>query len=194
MHLLVRRDATLADLDAFLRRAWLECCGHLSQFTIERQRFSVHPDPDLGWFGGPKERNMKVALGEVLAPGMRFSYEYDFGSTTELALQVLDEWAAHPVRGKVQLLALNNPPESPCSVCGEPASLIDLEADPEEALLCAACAKQRHLKDMVLPLLNSPRFGACGYTGPPLRIPARKGAVTARRPQRATAPARRTGP
>ena len=25
----------LADIDSLLRRTWLECCGHLSHFTIE---------------------------------------------------------------------------------------------------------------------------------------------------------------
>ena len=27
-------DATLDDLDSFLRGIWLECCGHLSEFSI----------------------------------------------------------------------------------------------------------------------------------------------------------------
>src|SRR6266571_9139843 len=34
MHLEMPADATLADLDDFLRATWLECCGHLSAFRI----------------------------------------------------------------------------------------------------------------------------------------------------------------
>ena len=28
-------NLTLLDLDSFLRNTWLECCGHLSSFTID---------------------------------------------------------------------------------------------------------------------------------------------------------------
>jgi len=36
----MRGSATLAKLDDYLRAIWLECCGHLSKFTIG------------GWGGG----------------------------------------------------------------------------------------------------------------------------------------------
>src|SRR5260370_10289602 len=35
MHLAVPVEAPLSKVDAFLRGIWLECCGHLSAFTIE---------------------------------------------------------------------------------------------------------------------------------------------------------------
>src|SRR5437899_5789704 len=34
MHLELSAQDDLADLDDFLRAIWLECCGHLSEFTI----------------------------------------------------------------------------------------------------------------------------------------------------------------
>jgi hypothetical protein len=37
----------LEDIDSFLRNMWLECCGHLSCFTIDSQRYEIQPDP---WF------------------------------------------------------------------------------------------------------------------------------------------------
>lgn len=37
----VKKSATLADLDAFLREVWLECCGHLSMFEIGGVRYTV---------------------------------------------------------------------------------------------------------------------------------------------------------
>ena len=39
MHLEIQSKATLRDLDNFLREIWLECCGHLSAFTIEKKRY-----------------------------------------------------------------------------------------------------------------------------------------------------------
>jgi len=35
IHLSAPANATLKDLDRFLRDIWLECCGHLSAFTIK---------------------------------------------------------------------------------------------------------------------------------------------------------------
>ena len=35
----VRGSATLKDIDAYLRAIWLECCGHLSRFSIEQNRY-----------------------------------------------------------------------------------------------------------------------------------------------------------
>ena len=40
MELAVRADTTLRQLDGFLRGMWLECCGHLSEFTILGVRYS----------------------------------------------------------------------------------------------------------------------------------------------------------
>src|SRR5579863_2361800 len=34
MHLEMPADLKLDDLDMFLRKTWVECCGHLSAFTI----------------------------------------------------------------------------------------------------------------------------------------------------------------
>ena len=68
------KNALLKDLDTFLRDVWLECCGHLSQFTIQGKRMET--------------KSMKYGLGDVLSVGTEFSHEYDFGSTTELDLNV----------------------------------------------------------------------------------------------------------
>lgn len=40
MFLTVPSNATLHFLDQFLRKTWLECCGHMSMFTIDRKRYS----------------------------------------------------------------------------------------------------------------------------------------------------------
>jgi hypothetical protein len=43
LHVEIPGALTLQHLDAFLRNIWLECCGHLSCFTIDGQRYSVSP-------------------------------------------------------------------------------------------------------------------------------------------------------
>ena len=41
MHLEIPVEATLRDLDQFLRDIWLECCGHLSAFTIGSTQYEL---------------------------------------------------------------------------------------------------------------------------------------------------------
>ncbi len=50
MHLEMSTSDTLADLDDFLRAIWLECCGHLSEFTIGGTSYSSEPE-DYFYFG-----------------------------------------------------------------------------------------------------------------------------------------------
>src|SRR2546427_8686340 len=88
MHLEVAAGTTLATLDRFLRDTWLECCGHLSAFEIGGVRYSVDA-AIYEWDTGSK--NMQVPLDQVLHPGQTCSYEYYFGSMTELTLKVISE-------------------------------------------------------------------------------------------------------
>ena len=69
----VRADARLDALDSFLRRVWLECCGHMSAFTIGAVRyFSRGYDFSFGRafgaLGGRRsvERSMSTRLCEAL--------------------------------------------------------------------------------------------------------------------------------
>lgn len=58
--------AALSTLDAFLRRVWLECCGHLSMFSIPPFRYTSAPIEMPGPFGRANiERSMRVKIGEV---------------------------------------------------------------------------------------------------------------------------------
>ena len=112
--------------------------------------------------------SMDVELGQVLQPGLKFTYEYDFGSTTELALKVIAEREGK-LQGRknaIQIMARNELPAVPCDVCGEkPATLIYQGWDDPETWLCKDCAKAKHDQEMMLPIVNSPRAGVCGYTG-----------------------------
>lgn len=152
-----------------------------------------------------EEHDMDIELAKVLKPGMKFTHEYDFGSTTELSLRVVAEREG-VVRGKkdtVQILARNLPPVIPCRECGKPATkIIAGYYSVGDSAICDDCV--RRLRDgdsneadatpldieedeldeeefdeedddeefeeyfdegMLLPIVNSPRVGVCGYTG-----------------------------
>lgn len=165
MHLEMPAKATLADLDVFLRETWLECCGHLSAFTIEGQDYIS--DVDTGFFE-MDELDMEVALGKLLRPGMSFLHRYDFGTTTELSLQVVSERMGHVEGEPVQVLARNDPPEIACTSCGKSAVWVCAQCIYDGGgWLCDRCAGRHECgEEMLLPVVNSPRVGMCGYSGP----------------------------
>lgn len=160
LHLDMPADATLSHLDGFLRDIWLECCGHLSVFTIGEERYYAAPE-------GPGEKGMNMDLAKVLRVGTVFGHEYDFGTPTELRLRVLGERQGM-VRGKVvQILARNDPPPVTCEGCGKLATQVCSGCVWEsKGWLCDTCAARHECgEEMLLPVVNSPRVGMCGYTG-----------------------------
>lgn len=162
LHFEAQADATLEDLDNYLRGIWLECCGHLSAFTIQEKSYLrelIEEDGDEG---------MDVALGEVLQPGMKFYHEYDFGSTTDLTLKVVSTREGELRGNAIQMLARNEPPLILCNSCGKNASHVCTEClwSGEGGWLCEECAHEHKCgEEMLLPVVNSPRVGVCGYTG-----------------------------
>ncbi len=165
MHLEVAADTTLATLDRFLRETWLECCGHLSVFRIGGFNYYVDAEMDAYW--DMRRKNMQVKLEEVLSPGQTCSYEYDFGTTTELIMKVISEDEVDMKGKAIQVLARNTLPIIPCDGCGEPATSLCTQCVYEDkGCLCDTCARSHECgEEMLLPLVNSPRAGVCGYTG-----------------------------
>jgi Plasmid pRiA4b ORF-3-like protein len=165
MHLEIPASETLSLLDQFLRSTWLECCGHLSAFEIAGVRYAVDAGMYNDWDMG--EKSMRVRLDQVLTPGQICTYEYDFGTTTELKLKVVSERQA-AARGKtIQILARNIPPEILCEECGKPATEVCSQCIFEgRGWLCDDCALEQECgEEMLLPVVNSPRVGMCAYTG-----------------------------
>lgn len=117
----IKENATLDDLDRFIRDIWVECYGHLSVFEIDGVSYEREPDDDFGW--GEPAKSTNHTLKQVLTTGMIFNYEYDFGSTTEIMVKVLDHYSAQKQNEKVVILSRNNPPEFACSICGNSRSL-----------------------------------------------------------------------
>lgn len=169
LHLEIPASATLSDLDQFLRDIWLECCGHLSAFTIGQRRYEMDTGGiDAMWpmlFGrSSPPQSMDVPLDAVLYPGLAFSHEYDFGSTTYLSLQVVAEReGVLPPGEQVRILARNELPDFRCEMCNRPAKYINVFKD--YTLLCEECVEGEGYDSGLLPVVNSPRMGVCGYTG-----------------------------
>ena len=199
LHLLIRQDATLEELDRYLRNIWLECCWHLSAFRFgDRHRLSsdsfddldivlMDDEPKIDLLEGdpevdsshdvldidlldddPEEDGMDVTLAVALEPGMTFTHEYDFGSTTELKLKVAAAREGRLTEKEpIRLLARNDPPVFFCHACGQPATQLCPQCEWKgNGYLCETCAPKHECGDeMLLPVVNSPRMGVCGYTG-----------------------------
>jgi hypothetical protein len=161
MHVEAPADVTLEDLDHFLRDTWLECCGHLSAFTIGDTTYLSHPGEEFD------DEGMDVALGDILRPGMEFHHKYDFGTTTHLSLRVVSEREGKIASESIQILARNDPRLITCEMCGEIATLVCAQCIwSDEGWLCDKCAGEHKCgEEMLLPVVDSPRVGMCGYTG-----------------------------
>lgn len=144
--------STLQVLDNFLRDIWLECCGHMSAFYYGRYE-------EVG-FG---KKISSIPEGAVMG------YEYDFGSTTELKITFVCQTVRKKQQKAVRLLVRNEAPTYPCGVCGKPAEVVNTEQMYDEdgsPFYCEACAEKQELEeDYLLPVVNSPRMGVCGYAG-----------------------------
>jgi hypothetical protein len=111
-----------------------------------------------------EDTSIDVVLGRILSVGQKFSYIYDYGSSTYINLKVVAEREGIVQNKKkpVQLLARNNTPVYPCAVCGKPATTIATyydEDDTDGNVFCTKCAKTHVEEDDAMPLINSPRVG-----------------------------------
>lgn len=156
LNLLMDGDTPLAELDDFLRAIWLECCGHLSQFSIGRWN---------------QELRLSQKARRVFEKGTKIWYAYDFGSTTELDIKCL---SVHPIATKedIRLLSRNEPFVFFCDNCKKkPANLLcTVHWDGSDMFFCEACAEKHYevcddAEYAMMPIVNSPRMGVCGYEG-----------------------------
>ena len=169
LNLLVDGDASLEDLDDFLREIWLECCGHMSTFRVKGKEYDDDWDDEEAEIGEKKATKMS----KIFQEDMLIDYEYDMGSTTPLVIKVvtaLNIKTSEPI----QLLSRNEPLAIMCGICQQkPAAVlcsIHIGETPE-AFVCKTC-KGKHAKNCpdfkdyaALPIVNSPRMGTCAYEG-----------------------------
>jgi hypothetical protein len=166
-------SAALSELDQFLKNTWVECCDHMSCFTIQGTEYEATPfmggpaPSSLFGFDRPKKKGMEASVFRIFSKGLEFHYEYDYGSTTELDLKILWERESPRQKSPVRILARNAPPSLPCIKCGKAGEFLCPECSGEEEAYCEKCLRKHPCgDDMALPLVNSPRSGVCGYTGP----------------------------
>jgi hypothetical protein len=170
----LKKSRSLDDLLEFLRqertridkesRSWKheqelsEEERHQRYFILRDQRLIVN---DL--LVGLEDRSMEVTLARVLKVGQKFSYVYDYGSSTYVKLRVIAEreGIVQNKRKPVQLLARNIAPAFTCAECGKPATSIAtgyFDEDIYGNCYCDKCASRLDEYGM-LPLINSPRVG-----------------------------------
>lgn len=156
----MRGSASLEILDRYLRAIWLECCGHLSKFTVG------------GWQGYDIGKARKA--DDVFPKEPDVLHLYDFGTTSQTVIHVVGSrkgkaTTKHPIA----LMARNNMPPATCRDCGKPAAYLCLEClyegdMDENPYLCEEHAEDHPHTEYGEPaaLVNSPRMGMCGYDGP----------------------------
>jgi hypothetical protein len=154
----MRGSAKLKDLDDYLRAIWLECCGHMSQFSHG------------GWRG--REIAMSRRIEDTLSSGQELTHIYDFGTESVSLIKAIGHRTGKPVTSRpIVLLARNVAPEYICQECQQPAARLCMECvieEDKEGTLCDQHAETHPHDDYgePLPLVNSPRLGMCGYDGP----------------------------
>ena len=152
LYLLLRHNTLLEELDDFLRSIWLECCGHMSAFFC----------------GKYNDIPMDYCIEDLEHSPKKILYHYDFGSTTELQVKILERYDGPlELKEKIILLSRNSQPVVPCDVCGE-REAVTICADCQwQGLgwMCEQCVKDHEHDEMLLPVCNSPRVGVCGYCG-----------------------------
>ena len=182
----VRADLPLEDLDEFLRAIWVECCGHLSHFVVHqgKRRISFERYMEDSWgVGSPSSTDPWKAtdtdtgrwgplwddypmagrtVGEIADHGDAFEYEYDYGTTTMLRLRVMHRYQGPAPEEGIQVLSRNLKPFVRCAKCDREAAYWDVFND--YMPLCEEHAEEA--EEGLLPIVNSPRTGLCGYDGP----------------------------
>jgi DNA-directed RNA polymerase subunit RPC12/RpoP len=171
LHLEMRGTSTLKELDYYLRCIWLECCNHLSDFYRN------------DWQGSKVAKSRRIE--DVVEKGSQLLHVYDYGTTSETRIKVVSVREGKPTtQHPIVLMARNRKPDYRCVQCGQLADWWCLECLLEEGemlYLCNACGRQHShavdddspydedaefLPEWLMPLVNSPRVGMCGYTGP----------------------------
>jgi hypothetical protein len=159
LHLEMVASAPLTALDRYLRAIWLECCDHLSSFSV-----------GSAWSG--REVGMTRKAGQVFRSGVELTHVYDFGtSSVTLIKPIAERHGVALTQHPLALLARNDPPAYSCMECEKPAKWLCLECVYEtggEGTLCEEHAAGHPHDDYGEPVLivNSPRVGRCGYVGP----------------------------
>src|ERR1700733_11239972 len=75
VYIAIPLKCTLAELDSFLRKLWLECCGHLSSFNIAGVTYEDCMEASYGECD-EKSSDIRIAAEKILRSGITFTYKY----------------------------------------------------------------------------------------------------------------------
>lgn len=156
IYLSMDENLQLQHLNKFIRDVWVECCDHLSSFYIDGMIYDDNRN---------QLYQMNAKLKEVLSIGQKFEYQYDFGSTTHIILEVIDKIQVSKSHSQIEILARNNENECTCNQCGKQAEYYQYET---ESFFCEECAEkldEDEFEELYRGYFNSPRDGVCGYVG-----------------------------
>ena len=151
--------ARLKDLDGYLRDIWLECCGHMSHFSIGD-----------AWRG--EELNDSLTVERVFSSANTLEHVYDYGTSSNTKVKVVAARKGSPLtKHPIYLMGRNLLPEAECKVCKKQARYLCLECiydEQESGLLCDEHVEEHPHEDYgdPMPFVNSPRVGMCSYCGP----------------------------
>jgi hypothetical protein len=152
LDLLVRGTLPMKKIDHYLKRIWLDCCGHMSAFGHKNYRVL-----------------MKHLVEDVFEPRVKIYHDYDFGTTTRVFLRGIKKYDLLE-KQDIILMSRNEPLGLKCDVCKRKiATQVCTVCDFE--LFCENCSEKHSetCSDFVdyaaMPVVNSPRMGECGYEG-----------------------------
>lgn len=163
-------DATLEQLDVYLRHHWLECCAHLSRFESAGREYlgDEWPHPE------ETSHSMRHRIAEAIGSGGSALYEYDMGDTTSLTVRVetappaATGWREEQDAAPLGVTVMRNLMPERCGECLGEADLVD-----GDGYFCDGCTTDENVRDDTWLLANSPRDGvSCfGYAkGPNPRV------------------------
>ena len=148
IYLSIDENLGLIHIDQFMRDVWLECCGHLSAFKINGKFY--------------QDYSMNTKLKDILVVNEKFEYEYDFGSTTYLKLEVIDVIKVPASFSQIEIIARNHEVKHFCEICGTEGEYFNYENDQWE---CKKCIDKDNDMISKFDYSNSPRDGVCCYGG-----------------------------
>lgn len=153
----VRGDATLEDIDQYLRAIWLACCAHMSAFS-------------LGGWGTPQLAKENF-VGDVFRHKAKIMHVYDFGTESWTTLKRISMREGQLTTNKpISLMVRNKLPDIRCIECGASAEWLCMQCVVEDEVMGFLCRMHTKTHDHdeygKVKVVNSPRIGMCGYTGP----------------------------
>lgn len=171
--LLVDENQSILEIDDFLRKIWLECCGHLSSFHDPKKDI-YYPELKDDFFFGDKEveeeDENEYIVKDIFHKGLKLEYDYDFGSTTRLFIDIAEEYSIPEKKG-IKLISRNEPLKIMCAKCQKkPAIEMCTVHWGDNNFFCEDCGEIHKeecedFEDYAMPVVNSPRMGVCAYTG-----------------------------